>query len=78
MASVVFSGESETDLKLLIALAQKMGIKAHILDEESWEDVGMGLAIEEGKIGYQVDTESFLKELEKTSISSSPRLIMGE
>lgn len=64
MASVVFSGESETDLKLLIALAQKMGIKAHILDEKSWEDVGMGLAIEEGKTGYHVDTESFLKELE--------------
>lgn len=61
--NVIFSGTSETDLGLLIELAKKLGIKTQVLDQEAIEDIGLGLAMKEGKTGEYVDTETFLQAL---------------
>lgn len=65
MVNVIFSGESEADIQLLIELAQKMGIKTQTLSTEQLEDLGLGLAMDQGKTGEWVDTETFLKKLQK-------------
>jgi len=52
------------ELKLLMALAKKLGIKADQLTEADLEDIGMVKAIEEGKTGQYLNTESFLQSLE--------------
>lgn len=61
--NVIFSGTSEADLGLLIELAKKLGIKTQILDQEAIEDIGLGLAMKEGKTGEYVDAEMFLQAL---------------
>lgn len=65
MVNVVFSGESESDIKLLIQFAQKIGIKTKVLNSEELEDLGLGLAMEQGKSGELIDTQAFLKKLKK-------------
>lgn len=63
MKTAILSSESEADLKLLVELANKLGIKAKVLTEEDAEDLAMAYAIEQGKTGEYVDTESFLRNL---------------
>ncbi|MEM6264017.1 MAG: hypothetical protein AAGI38_16000 [Bacteroidota bacterium] len=63
MVNVIFSGKSESDLNLLIALAKKIGIKTHVLNQEELEDLGLGFAMKEGKTGEYVDNKDFLKQL---------------
>jgi len=63
MKTAILSGESEADLKLLVELANKLGIKAKVLTEKDAEDLAMAYAIEQEKTGEYVDTESFLKSL---------------
>ncbi len=65
MKTAILSGESESDIKLLIELANKLGIKTKILTEEDAEDLAMVYAIEHGKTGEYVDTQSFIKKLRK-------------
>ncbi|MEZ4772278.1 MAG: hypothetical protein R3D00_03780 [Bacteroidia bacterium] len=65
MVNVIFSGESEADIKLLIKLARKIGIKTRVLSTEEWEDMGLGFAIDQGKTGEFADTGEFLKKLRK-------------
>ena len=67
MKGVLMQSESEEDLKLLMALAKKLGIKADTLSERDLEDIGMAKAIEEGKSGRDLNTESFLQSLEDGS-----------
>lgn len=61
--NVIFSGTSETDLGLLMELAKKLGIKTQVLDQEALEDIGLGLAMKEGKTGEYVNPENFLQAL---------------
>lgn len=63
MKTAILSSESDADLKLLLALADKLGIKASMLSEEDAEDLAMAYAIKQGKTGEYVDTEDFLKNL---------------
>ncbi len=60
MESAIISGKSKKDIQLLVAIAEKMGIKARFLSKEDIEDFGMGKAILEGKTGEFVDTDTFL------------------
>ena len=64
MKGVLMQSDSVEDLKLLIALAKKLGIKADQVTEADLEDIGMAKAIEEGKSGQYLNTESFLQSLE--------------
>jgi hypothetical protein len=63
MKTVILSGESDSDIKLLVELANKLGIKTQILSEEDAEDLAMAYAIEKGKTGEYVDTQNFIKNL---------------
>jgi hypothetical protein len=65
MKTAILSSESDADLKLLLALADKLGIKASVLSEEDAEDLAMAYVIEQGKTGEYIDTEDFLKNLPK-------------
>jgi len=63
MESAILSAESKRDLKLLIELAEKIGIKARFLDKDSMEDLAIARAIDEGKTDEFIDTEDFLNSL---------------
>jgi hypothetical protein len=63
MKTAIISSESESDIKLLIELANKLGIKSKILTEEDAEDLALVYAIEEGKTGEFIDTQDYLKKL---------------
>jgi hypothetical protein len=63
MKTAILSGESESDLKLIVELANKLGIKTKVLTEEDVEDLAMVYAIEKGKTGDYVDTAKFIKSL---------------
>ena len=65
MKTAILSSESDTDIQLLITLAQKLGIKTKMLTEEEAEDMAMVYAIEEGKTGEYVDTQDFIKNLRR-------------
>jgi hypothetical protein len=67
MKGIFMQSDSEEDLKLLIALAKKLGVKAESLTEEDLEATGLAKAIEEGKTGQHIDTQSFLQSLEDGS-----------
>lgn len=63
MKTAILSSESDADIKLLIELANKLGIKTKVLTEEDAEDLAMVYAIEKGKTGEYVDTQDFIKNL---------------
>jgi hypothetical protein len=65
MKTAILSSESDSDIKLLIELANKLGIKTKVLAEEDAEDLAMVFAIEKGKTGEYVNTEEFIKSLRK-------------
>jgi hypothetical protein len=65
MKTAILTSESDADIKLLLELANKLGIKTKLLTEEDAEDLAMVYAIEEGKTGEYVDTQDFIKNLRK-------------
>ena len=65
MNSAILTTNSNKDLKLLIELAKKMGIKTKILTTEQKEDLGLLAAIRKGRTEEFVDTEKFLHSLKK-------------
>jgi hypothetical protein len=65
MESAILNAKSKTDLKLIINLASKLGIKSKILSSSEIEDISMINAIRKGKSGHYTETQSFLKKLRK-------------
>ena len=65
MKAAILSGESEADLKLIIKLAHRLGIKAKVLTEEDAEDLAMVYAMEKGKTGESVDRSAIMKSLRR-------------
>lgn len=63
MESVIISGNSKKDIRLLVALAQKMGVKTKFLTKDDIEDFALANAIKEGETGEFIDTDDFLKSL---------------
>jgi len=63
MESAIITGKSKKDIQLLVAVAEKMGIKAKFLTKDELEDFGIAKAILEGETGEYVDTDEFLKSL---------------
>jgi hypothetical protein len=63
METAIISGNSKKDIQLLIAIAEKMGIRAKFLSKDDLEDIGMAKAIDDGKTGEYVDIEEFLNSL---------------
>jgi len=63
METAILRGESKSNLKLLFVLAKKLGIKGKILTKVESEDLGLGVAIKQGRTGKHVDTEKFLRKI---------------
>lgn len=65
MKTAILLSDSESNINLLLQLAEKLGVKANILTEEEAEDLALIYAIEVGKTGEYVDTETFIKSLRR-------------
>ena len=63
METVLLSSKSKPDLKLLIDLANKIGIKSTYLSIDEIEDIGLGNAIKKGRTCEFVDEKLFMKKL---------------
>jgi hypothetical protein len=62
MKGAILSAKSEKDLNLILQLAKKIGISTRKLSDQEIEDFGLTVAIEKGKTGQFVNTDSFLNE----------------
>ncbi len=65
MQTAILKSDSNTDLKLLIELAKKIGIKAKILTDYEIENIGLAMAVKEGRTSEHIDTDSYLNKLRK-------------
>jgi hypothetical protein len=63
MKSAILTSDSNKDLKILIELAELLGIKAKILTEDQLEDIGLVKAIRSGRTESFIDTDKFINGL---------------
>ena len=63
MESAIITGKSKKDIRLLVAIAEKMGINAKFISQQDMEDFALGKAIKEGETGELIDTSEFLKSI---------------
>ena len=57
--------KSKSDIKLFVELAKRLGLKTSKLSLELKEEIGLGLAIEEGRKSGYVSEDSVFKTLRK-------------
>lgn len=65
MKTVILNSDSKTDLKLLMDLAKKIGVKSRILSESEIEEIGLANSIRKGRTNEYVDTSTFIQKLRK-------------
>ena len=65
MNAILLESESGQDLKLLLALAQKLGIRTQKLSLPQWEDHQLALKIDEGMKTPTVSRDEIFKALSK-------------
>ena len=63
MKSAILTSESNKNLKILIELAEQLGIKTKLLSEEQLEDIGLIKAIKSGRTGELIDKSKFMDGL---------------
>ena len=63
MKSAILTSESNKNLKILLELADRLGIKTKMLTEEQLEDIGLIKAIKNGRTGSFVNTDKFISGL---------------
>jgi len=65
MQTAILNSESVSDLKLLLELAKKLGIKSKVLSINEIEEIGLANAIKKGRTGEYIDTIDYLNKLSK-------------
>ena len=65
MESVVFTSKKKSDLKLLVELAKKIGIKSQSLSKQEIEDWALAKEIDKGLKSPFVSRASIMKVLHK-------------
>lgn len=65
MQAVILNSDSKSDIKLLLDLAKKIGIKSRILSDSEIEDIGLINSMRLGRTNKFVDTEAYIKKLRK-------------
>ncbi len=65
METVILHSNSRENMKLITELARKIGVTVKYLTDEEKEDIGMALAIKEGRTGKFIDTDQFVEKLSK-------------
>ena len=63
MKSAILTSDSDSNLQILIELAEKLGIKTKLLSDEQLGDIGLIKAIKSGRTGDHVDTTKFIESL---------------
>lgn len=63
MEIAIFQSNSKSDLDLILALANKIGISSKKLSSEEIEDIGLANAIKTGETGEYVDLDQFVNQL---------------
>lgn len=64
MAAILIKSDSEENLKLLKAIAERLGEKATKLNEEDLEDFAFGLMMKKARTGKTVSKEAVMKKLQ--------------
>lgn len=67
METAILQAKSGNDLKLILQLAKKLGISTKKLSEEEMLDIGLSVAITEGRTGEFTDVDEFLRTLQNGS-----------
>jgi hypothetical protein len=65
MELLISNIKAKQDIKLFTELAQRLGLKAAQLSLEEKEDIGLALAIEEGRKSGFVPEEKIMRTLRK-------------
>ena len=65
MKSLLLTPETEADLKLLLALAKKMGVASRTLSDNEKEELGLARAIEAGRKTRLVSRDEVFKVLDE-------------
>jgi hypothetical protein len=65
METVVLHSNSKKNLKLITELALKIGVSVKYLTNDEKEDIGLAVAIKNGRTGKFVDTDEFIEKLSK-------------
>jgi hypothetical protein len=65
MLTAILNSESKSDLKLLLDLAKKIGIRTKIMTESEIEDIGLANSIKVGATKEYIDNDAYLKKLRK-------------
>ena len=63
METLLLQSESKKEIKILAALAKKIGLKATFITNEAMEDIGLANAMKKGRTGEYVNTNAYLKKL---------------
>jgi hypothetical protein len=65
MQTVILNSDSKTDIKLLLDLAKKIGIKSRVLSESEIEEFGLVNSMRLGRTNKYVDTVTYVQKLRK-------------
>ncbi|MFY8188420.1 MAG: hypothetical protein ACOVLC_10730 [Flavobacterium sp.] len=65
METIMLQGKTKAEMKIFIALAKRMGIKAKFLNADEMEEIALANAMEKGRTGKFIDKDQFLKNLTK-------------
>jgi len=67
MGAIVIKSNSEENLKLLAALASKLGEKVKAIEDEDFEDFAFGILMKQSKTGKTVGRGTIMKKLQAQS-----------
>ena len=63
MENILLQGNSKEEIKLIAALAKKMGMTAKVIKNDFMEDIALANAMQKGRTSEYVDTAEFLNKL---------------
>jgi hypothetical protein len=65
MSTILLEGESESTMKLVMELAQKLGLKMKVLSKSDVEDIKLGQMMDNVKTNEFVNEDTILYKLKK-------------
>ena len=68
MQTALLQTKSKTNLKLLLDLADKIGVTTTLLSFEEMEEIGLAKAIQKGRTGKYVNEKEFISRLRRRVI----------